>query len=233
MAGLITGWVLKYSPVKDPHELLVLIVLSDCAHDDGGGAFPAVDTIAERARISRRKVQYVLRDLEAAGHIEREGVTKRGTTIWRVLTARGDNFHSANWAPAAIPRPGDAQPAPVHAPVHSGAPEPSTETSEEPSIPREDGSSNAGFRGAHVTAEQTAAWQAICGRLQGQLDEFKFDTWIAPLELIELRDRRVVVGAPAYADTSVRQRYLPKITAAARAELGEDATVEVQPLGGS
>ena len=45
-------------------ELLVLIVLATHAHEDGTSAFPAVETIAAKARVTRRTVQYALRRLE-------------------------------------------------------------------------------------------------------------------------------------------------------------------------
>ena len=229
MAGLVTGWVLKYSTVKDPRELLVLIVLADCAHDDGTSAFPAVDTIAERARCSPRKVQYALRSLEAEGHIKRQGTTQKGTSIWQVEMNRADNFHAANWGNGALPNSGDAQRAPLRAPLHARAPDPSIEPSEEPSFTGEDGSSNAGVGGAQPTAEQAVTWKRIRGRLADELPEIRFHSFIEPLELVGLDGDRLTVAAPAHVLTSVRERYLSTLVAAARAELGGKATVEVCP----
>lgn len=224
MSGLVTGWVLKFSPVKDPYELLVLVVLSECAHDDGSNSFPAVATIADRARISTRKVQYVLRALEAGGHIQRCGATKTGTTLWQVAMDRGDNFHAANWGPDAMPRKGDAQ----RAPVHAGAPETSVEPpTKERSLETDASSDDSGAHGA--PGPDREKWDAVRTRLAGELPGIQFHNFIEPLELVDLTDRAFVLAAPPHAMTSVRERYLPKITAAATAELGTAATVEVRP----
>lgn len=57
--------------VKGLHHAhkLVLLVISDCAHPDGTGAYPSVGTIAERADCSERSVQYATAALEKAGYI--------------------------------------------------------------------------------------------------------------------------------------------------------------------
>jgi hypothetical protein len=78
---------------------LVLLALADYAHDDGSNAFPSVDSLARKAGVSTRQVQRALRDIEAAGEIERQGTHASGTTIWRitlpglgVTNRRGDNL---------------------------------------------------------------------------------------------------------------------------------------------
>lgn len=84
----VLSWVLKNSE-ETLGRRLVLIVLADCAHEDGTGAWPSVQTIAEKARMSKRQVQRCLKDLEASRAIERDGNSRAGTTCWTVLM--GDN----------------------------------------------------------------------------------------------------------------------------------------------
>jgi hypothetical protein len=64
---------------------LVLLALAERAGDCGEDAYPSVETIAGKARLSKRAVQYALRKLEAEGDIEDTGTTEYGTTNWRVV----------------------------------------------------------------------------------------------------------------------------------------------------
>lgn len=84
MSIRVLAWVLRNSEATLGARL-VLIVLAEHAHNDGREAYPSVPTIAEEARLSRRSAQVALRHLEAAGHIERDGVGPRGQTKWAVL----------------------------------------------------------------------------------------------------------------------------------------------------
>lgn len=228
MSGLVTGWVLKYSPVEDARELLVLVVLAECAHDDGHGAYPSIDTIAKRARTSRRKVQYVLRDLEAADRIRDTGKTPKGTTIWQVLMDRGDDYHAANWAAEPVTRKGDAR----RAPVHAGAPEPPIEppTTERQLEP--DGSTDgSGAQRAPQpeldptvtgppppTAAQAAAWQQARGELERRASELRWSMWLEPLELAHVAGHTYTLAAPPHIAPSIRERYHAMITAALRTQ---------------
>lgn len=53
--------------------LSVLIILADHGHDNGSNAYPGVDLIAAKARLSERAVQDALRSLEEDGAIVPEG----------------------------------------------------------------------------------------------------------------------------------------------------------------
>jgi pyocin large subunit-like protein len=86
----VLSWVLKNSPTTLA-DRLVLIVLADHADGDGGNAYPSVQTVADEAKVSPRTVQRSLRVLESEGHILKRGVTRKGATIWRVLTQIGDD----------------------------------------------------------------------------------------------------------------------------------------------
>lgn len=78
------SWVLEHSEEKLGRRL-VLLVLADRAHEDGGGAWPSVENIAAAARLSKRQTHSCLRALEESGAIEREGKSHTGTTIYRVI----------------------------------------------------------------------------------------------------------------------------------------------------
>lgn len=81
-------WVLAESEAKLGARL-VLLTLAEHAHDDGTRAFPDVETLVRRTRLSERAVQYALRKLEDDGAIEQTGTTKSGTAIWRIVMDRG------------------------------------------------------------------------------------------------------------------------------------------------
>lgn len=88
MSLIAMTWVFRHSTAEGGPRL-VLLALADTAHDDGGESYPSVDTLALKARLSRRAVQYALRKLEADGHIENDGISRRGTTIWRITMGGG------------------------------------------------------------------------------------------------------------------------------------------------
>ena len=59
----------------------MLIVLADHAHDDGSGAYPSVETIGRKARLSRSGTFKVLAQLKTDGHIEPDGKGAHGTPV--------------------------------------------------------------------------------------------------------------------------------------------------------
>jgi hypothetical protein len=63
-----TNWVIQNSRHKGS-ELLCLIMIADCAGHDGGGAWPSIDTLAKRCRMSTRQIVRVLQKLEQSGEV--------------------------------------------------------------------------------------------------------------------------------------------------------------------
>lgn len=63
--------VWKYGP-DDPTQHHVLLALADYANDDGGGVYPAIDTIAAKCRLSRSTTIRALKGLADGGWIERQ-----------------------------------------------------------------------------------------------------------------------------------------------------------------
>jgi 6-phosphogluconate dehydrogenase len=93
----VTTWVYRHSEERLGRRL-VLLVLADHANDDGTGAWPSVETIGEKARLSRAQVQRCLRALEAEGAIEKAGKSRSGTSIYNVLmTSEGGPQDEASY----------------------------------------------------------------------------------------------------------------------------------------
>jgi len=90
----VLSWVLKKSKARLGSRL-VLLVLADYAGEDGRGAYPSVDTIANEAVLSRRAVQAALRSLVDEGLIRDVGVSRYGTRVYDVLMADPGGADSA------------------------------------------------------------------------------------------------------------------------------------------
>lgn len=70
-------------------------------------------------------------------------------------------------------------------------------------------------------------WTAVRAELRRDTPEFKFRTWLDPLELAGISDRTLFVRAPEQIRTSVGERYLPLLRTAARRAFDERAVVEL------
>jgi hypothetical protein len=64
-------WALEQAPVDDPTEALLLVALADRAGDDGRGAWPSQQWLAERVRVNDRSIRRLLHSVEGRGIIER------------------------------------------------------------------------------------------------------------------------------------------------------------------
>jgi len=75
-------------------QRLVLLAIADWANDDGE-AYPAISSIAKKAAVSERTVQYCIRELAAAGELQiEEGNGRNHTHLYRVQI-----LHPADTAP--------------------------------------------------------------------------------------------------------------------------------------
>ncbi len=72
MSIKVMSWVWENSTVQGG-ELLVLLAMADHANDAGERIFPSVDSLRQKARLSRRQVQRILRGLEESGQIRQLG----------------------------------------------------------------------------------------------------------------------------------------------------------------
>ena len=71
MSIKVMEWVWEHSPAKGS-ALLVLLAIADHANADGTGAWPSLESLSNKTRLSERSVRYILRDLEGLGCITTE-----------------------------------------------------------------------------------------------------------------------------------------------------------------
>lgn len=78
MSVRVMSQIWEHAPVESG-ELLVLLAIADHCDDQGRNAWPSVETLARKARLSTRRVQQILRSLENRSliHIEEN----RGGTL--------------------------------------------------------------------------------------------------------------------------------------------------------
>jgi hypothetical protein len=101
MSIKVMEWVWNNSRARDG-QLLVLLAIADCAHEDGGGAFPSNAELRRKSRLSERAVQYAIAGLEASGELtvgRQQG--PKGCNLYRVVmtpakSAPPQNLHPRN-----------------------------------------------------------------------------------------------------------------------------------------
>lgn len=195
MAWQVVKWVLDSAPVTDPSAQLVLVVIAEHAHLDGTGAYPAVSTIARRARMSERSVKRALRRLEALDVLRVErGAGVRGQNVYRIMGCQivtGDKLSPLS----DCHPPGDSvSPLPcqrVTPPSDNVSPEPSVEPSGNHPEPKER---------AHRARRHGSA-----RRYQSPAPPTMDDTWETECRAI-CKDRRC---GSAYVHAQVREARLP------------------------
>ena len=84
-----------------------------------------------------------------------------------------------------------------------------------------------------MSAEPEQIWDAVRAELRRRAPEFKYHTWLEPLELAELRGDAFYVRAPEHIRSWVGERYLPLVREAAAAVAGAGASVEIVEDGWS
>lgn len=95
MSVLVSSLVWQYSKAKNA-TLLVALALADRSDDDGV-SFPAVASLAVKARCGIRSVQYALGQLVEFGELEVEtGAGPKGCNLYRI---RVQNLRGADFAP--------------------------------------------------------------------------------------------------------------------------------------
>lgn len=158
MSLKVMVWVLEHSEAKLGARL-VLLSLAEYAHDDGTKAFPSVESVSRKARLSERGTRDALRKLEGDGMIVRTGATKSGTNVYTVVGPF--NPGGADSAGGSLPPGGGQSGAPGGA---GSAPDPSRDPSGDPPSLLEDevivGSA------AEARAEVVVAWLGAPGTIQ-------------------------------------------------------------------
>ena len=99
--------VWKHAPVSGG-ALLVLLAMADFANDNGI-CWPAIATLAEKARLHNRQVQYILRNLEASKLIMLDrGTGPNGVNTYKVLVRGAENAPPDVKGRGAVHAPGGA-----------------------------------------------------------------------------------------------------------------------------
>ena len=134
MSIKVMSWVWDNAP-NQGGELLVLLGMADHANDAGERIFPSVESLGHKARLSRRQVQRILRNLEAAGQIRQlghhipKGRPDRATIEYAIDMTKCRPVESGVTSKTERGGAGDANGAPPM------SPDPSLEPSKEPSLP--------------------------------------------------------------------------------------------------
>lgn len=90
MSIVCLSYVMRFSEARLGARL-VLFTLAEHAHDDGSKAFPAVETLMQRTRLSRSAVKASLKTLRDDGAIVETGQTRQGVNVYRVVMERGSD----------------------------------------------------------------------------------------------------------------------------------------------
>lgn len=91
MSARIYGMVFERYP-GGGGELLLALALGDHAHDDGTHIFPSVAGLSAKTRQSERTVQYQLRNMEAAGWLQKVRDEQRGRPGMSDARRRGREY---------------------------------------------------------------------------------------------------------------------------------------------
>lgn len=83
MSIQVMAQVWKSSKAKSS-SLLLQLAIADFAHDDGTGAYPSLDTLSKKVRMSKRQVRRLLGILRDMGEIQIERRNSRSTPQYSV-----------------------------------------------------------------------------------------------------------------------------------------------------
>jgi chromosomal replication initiator protein len=82
-----------------------------------------------------------------------------------------------------------------------------------------------------VYVEPTAAWRELRADLRRAVGESTYEIWLEPLELVAVRDGRLVIDAPEATRAWVRKRFGRLIQDRAKTVFGNEITVELSGHG--
>jgi len=82
-----------------------------------------------------------------------------------------------------------------------------------------------------LSAEPEQIWDAVRAELRRRAPDFKYHTWLEPLELAGRSGGVLYVSAPEHIRSWVAERYLPLVRRAAEQVLGREASVEIVERG--
>jgi hypothetical protein len=84
--------------------LLLLLAIADHAHDDGGGAYPSVETLSVKIRMGERQTRALIGLLERSGELTVErNAGPRGCNLYTVRVSAGvQTSHLFQTAPLGV-----------------------------------------------------------------------------------------------------------------------------------
>jgi chromosomal replication initiator protein len=82
-----------------------------------------------------------------------------------------------------------------------------------------------------VYAEPTAAWRELRADLRRAVGESTYEIWLEPLELVAVRDGKLLISAPAATRAWVTKRFGRLIESRAKVLFGSDAEIELSTHG--
>jgi chromosomal replication initiator protein len=82
-----------------------------------------------------------------------------------------------------------------------------------------------------VYVEPTAAWRELRADLRRAVGESTFEIWLEPLELVALRDGKLLIDAPTATRAWVTKRFGRLLATRARSVFGDDVEVEISSHG--
>jgi chromosomal replication initiator protein len=82
-----------------------------------------------------------------------------------------------------------------------------------------------------VYVEPTAAWRELRADLRRAVGESTYEIWLEPLELVALRDGKLLIDAPPATRAWVTKRFGRLLASRAKAVLGSDVEVEISSHG--
>jgi hypothetical protein len=93
MSIKIMSLVWEHSKAKGS-VLLTLLAIADYAHDDGTKAFPSIETLAAKTRMSTRQTQYNIRALEEMGEITvHQNRGRSNVNVYQVMIQNMQSLH--------------------------------------------------------------------------------------------------------------------------------------------
>ncbi len=177
MSVKVSSYVWEHTTAKGS-ALLLLLAIADYCHDDGQGAWPSVPTLAAKARISARSVQYHTRRLVADGLLVlQDGAGPNGVHTYCIPVPWGANYsegckpcRGANFAPVQIT---------ASAQIGGGAnpaPKPLLTVIKDPTYLIEN-DCKENVNGGDDERPAAEVWSAVAGELQLELPKSSFNTW--------------------------------------------------------
>lgn len=222
------AWAIRQQVVKARSSRHVLLLLANCANEDGCNAFPSVARLAEESGLSERGVQAALRDLLDAGVI-RLGNRKaaqlkikrwdRCPTVYDIVMdgdVRGEAIaprpesRGEDAAPRRAPRGEERSPRSEsrgEENVSRGVQKSDSRgaaTAPDPSIEPSENPSNARARESHVPS--SAGIEGALKALRPRVGEGTWASWIRPLRVVSL-DPPIVEAPSRFHANHVRQHF--------------------------